>query len=337
MAHHKVEISTSTIFKTIALILGLWLAYYLLDVLVMLFVVVLLAVAIEPGVARLSKWGIPRVLSVMLVFLAIIAFLGLIVYIVIPPLVVQIAELANNIPFYVDKFTDFSNSYNTKASQQILNTISKSLDKLTSGVIGATVTVFGGLVTTITIATLTFYLLLEERGVRKAIMSVLPSRNREKIAEMGQRIGIKIGHWLRGQLVLMVFMGILIGSCMWAIGAPYSLALGVIAGVLELVPVLGPIIAATVAVALTFAAGSPIWMLIVIVAVFVVIQQIENQVIVPKIMQKAIGVSPIVIIIAVIVGGRLLGLGGAVLAIPLVGIFSVLLQEYLRIVNRDTQ
>lgn len=310
MAHHKVEISTSTIFKTIALILGLWLAYYLLDVLVMLFVVVLLAVAIEPGVARLSKWGIPRVLSVMLVFLAIIAFLGLIVYIVIPPLVVQIAELANNIPFYVDKFTDFSNSYNTKASQQILNTISKSLDKLTSGVIGATVTVFGGLVTTITIATLTFYLLLEERGVRKAIMSVLPSRNREKIAEMGQRIGIKIGHWLRGQLVLMVFMGILIGSCMWAIGAPYSLALGVIAGVLELVPVLGPIIAATVAVALTFAAGSPIWMLIVIVAVFVVIQQIENQVIVPKIMQKAIGVSPIVIIIAVIVGGRLLGLGG---------------------------
>lgn len=337
MAHHKVEISTSTIFKTIALILGLWLAYYLLDVLVMLFVVVLLAVAIEPGVARLSKWGIPRVLSVMLVFLAIIAFLGLIVYIVIPPLVVQIAELANNIPFYVDKFTDFSNSYNTKASQQILNTISKSLDKLTSGVIGATVTVFGGLVTTITIATLTFYLLLEERGVRKAIMSVLPSRNREKIAEMGQRIGIKIGHWLRGQLVLMVFMGILIGSCMWAIGAPYSLALGVIAGVLELVPVLGPIIAATVAVALTFAAGSPIWMLIVIVAVFVVIQQIENQVIVPKIMQKAIGVSPIVIIIAVIVGGRLLGLGGAVLAIPLVGIFSVLLQEYLRIVNRDAQ
>lgn len=337
MANHKVEISMSTIVKTIALVLGLWFAYYLLDIIVMLFVVVLLAVAIEPGVARLSKWGIPRVLSILIVFLAIIAGLGLVVYIVIPPLVSQIGELANNIPVYIDKFTDFSNNYNTKASQQILNTISNSLDNLTNGVIGATITLFGGLVTALTIATLTFYLLLEEREVRKAIMNVLPSRNREKVAEMGQRIGLKIGHWLRGQLVLMIFIGTIIGVCMWAVGAPYSLALGVIAGMLELVPVLGPIIAAAVAVALSFAVGAPIWMLVVIVAVFVVVQQIENQIIVPKLMQKAIGVSPIVIIIAIIVGGRLLGVGGAILAIPLVGILSVLLQEYLRMTNREEQ
>lgn len=335
MKSYKIEISTATIVKAIAIILGLWLAYYILDVLLMLFIVVLLAMALEPGVTRITNWGVPRSISILIVFILLIAAFGLAVYIIVPPLVVQVRELANNAPVYIDKVTNFSASYSAKATQQILDTVSNSLGKLTGGFLGATIALFGGIVSVLTVMTLTFYLLLEEKGLRKALMNLVPLKGREKVAEMGQRIGAKIGLWISGQVTIMIIVGFMIGLAMWVVGAPYALALGVIAGILELIPVIGPVISGAVAVGIAFAAGAPYWLLIVIVAIYVVVQQLENQILVPKIMQKAIGVSPIVVIIAIIIGGKLLGVSGAVLAIPLVGIVSVLSQEYLKLANRN--
>lgn len=335
MKTHRIEITTSTILKTIAIILGLWLAYYILDVIILLFVVVMLTVALEPIVTKITLWGVPKVLSIIIVFVVLIALFGLAIYIVIPPLVEQVQSLANNAPVYINKFTDFSSGYSTQATQKILDTVSSSLGKYTEGIVGATIALFGGIVSTLTVVVLTFYLLIEEKAIRKSLLSLVPLKNKARIADMSRRMGIKIGLWLRGQFSLMVLVGLMTTLAMQVIGAPYALAIGVTAGLLELVPLLGPIIAGALGAFIVFASGAPLWQVGALITIFIVVQQIENQILVPKIMQKAIGVSPVVVIIAILVGGRLLGVGGAVLAIPIVGIISVFAHEYLK--NKKTE
>lgn len=335
MKTHRIEITTSTILKTIAIVLGLWLAYYILDVLILLFVVVMLTVALEPIVTKITLWGVPKVLSILIVFVVLIAIFGLAIYIVIPPLVEQIQSLANNAPIYIEKFTDYSSSHSTQATQKILDTVSSSLGKYTEGIVGATVALFGGIISALTVVVLTFYLLIEEKTIRKSLLDLVPLKNKARIADMSRRIGIKIGLWLRGEFSLMVLVGLMITLAMQVIGAPYALAIGVTAGLLELVPLLGPIIAGALGAFIVFASGAPLWQVGALIVIFIVVQQIENQILVPKIMQKAIGVSPVVVIVAILVGGRLLGVGGAVLAIPIVGIISVFAHEYLK--NKKTE
>lgn len=334
MTEQKVEISTGTIIKFIAIILGLWLAYYILDILILLFVVLLLATALEPTVTKLSSWGIPRVLSILIVFIVLGGLFGLAVYIVIPPLVTQIKELAQNAPDYINKITNFSATYSASASQQILGSLSNSLGKLTGGFFGAVIALFGGVVSVLTLIVLTFYILLEAKGLKTSLIDLISTKNRAKIADMGQRITLKLGLWIRGQISLMVIIGLMTTLAMQIMSIPYALSLGVVAGILEIVPVIGPIISGLFAVAIAIAAGIAVWKIVVIVAIYVLIQQLESQILVPKIMQKAIGVSPIVVIIAIIIGGELLGAGGAIIAIPIVGILSVFMQEYLRVKKR---
>jgi len=331
----KIEITTATIIKIIAIVLGLWLAYYILDILVLIFVVILLAVALEPIVARLTGWGIPRVLSILIVFVVVIAVFGLAVYIVVPPLAMQMKELASNAPAYFDKITNFSASYSAKATQQILSSVSNSLGSITGGFFSATVALFGGFISIVTGVVLTFYLLLEERGIRKTLIDLTPARERTRVGEMSQHIGIKMGLWLRGQLMLMVIVGLMTTLAMQIIGMPFALALGVSAGLLEIIPIIGPIISGVFAVIIAMAAGVALWKIIVIIAIYIAIQQIESQLLVPKIMQKAMGISPIVVIIAILIGDRLLGLGGAILAIPIVGVLAVFTQEYLKTKKLD--
>jgi len=330
MTTQKIEISTTTIIKFIAIILGLWATYYILDVLVLLFIVVLLTIALQPSVTKLTSWGVPKVLSILIVFVAMAAVFGLAVYIIIPSLVTQISELAQNAPTYINKVTNFSASFSAKGTQQILDTISGSLSKLTEGFFGAIIALFGGVISVLTVLVLTFYMLLDEGGIKKALINLIPQKNRARFAVMAQHIVVKMGLWIRGQLTLMIIVGIVTALAMQIIGVPYALSLGVAAGILEIIPVIGPIVAGLLAVLIAIAAGMAIWKIAIVVALYIIIQQLESQLLVPKIMQKAMGVSPIVVIIAILIGGKLLGVGGAILAIPIVGILSVLLQEYFK-------
>lgn len=337
MAEQKIEISTGTIIKFIAIVLGLWLAYYILDVLILLFVVLLLAMALEPTVTKLTSWGVPKVLSIIIVFVVLGGIFGLAVYIVIPSLVTQITELAQNAPNYIDKVSNFSASYSASATQQVLNSISGSLGKLTEGFWGAIIALFGGVISVLTVIVLTFYILLEEKNLKRGLINLMPAKNRARVADMGQRIALKMGLWIRGEVSLMVIVGLVTTLAMQIMGVPYALSLGVVAGILEIVPVMGPIISGLIAVVIAIAAGMAIWKIVVIVAIYIIIQQLESQILVPKIMQRAIGVSPIVVIIAILIGGKLLGAGGAVIAIPIIGILSVFAQEYFRSKKRSEE
>jgi len=327
MTEPKTEISTLSIVKFLAIVLGLWVAYYIRDILVLLFVVLLLATALEPMVGRLTRWGIPRVFSILLVYLLITAMVVLAIYLVVPPLASQLRDLANNLPDHIKRISGVRVG-DALTTQRILDSITQSLSKLSGGVFNAIVAIFGSILSALTVLTLTFYLLVEERGMRKALMAAVPSQRREKIAELSHKIGVKLGMWLRGQLTLMVIVAAATAIGLAILRVPYPLALALLAGILELMPVVGPIAAGLVAVTVAFISGAEMWQLIGIVILYILVQQLENQVLVPKIMKRAIGVSPVVIITAILIGGKLLGLGGAALAIPVVAILAVVSNEY---------
>ena len=303
-------------------------AYFIKDILLLLFVVVLLAVALEPIITKLSSWRVPRVISILAVYLALFFIIGLTVYLILPPLVSQLGDLANNLPAYLSKLSDVKVSQDTLATQKILDSATQGLSTLSGGIFNAMVAIFGGIFSMLTVLTLTFYLLIDEGGMRKAFIALMPLGQREKTAETMHKIGIKLGNWLRGQISLMLIVGALTALGLSILDVPYALALGLLAALLELVPIIGPIIAGLAAVLIAFVSGAVVWQLIAVVILYTVIQQVENQILVPKIMNKAVGVSPIGIIVAILIGGKLLGLTGAMLAIPVVTVISVISSEY---------
>jgi predicted PurR-regulated permease PerM len=177
-----------------------------------------------------------------------------------------------------------------------------------------------------TIFILTFYLLLDEKNVKNFISNILPSEYQEQIIAVINKIAVKVGSWFRGQVFLGLIIFVIDYIGLTILHVPYALILAIIAGLLELIPTVGPFIAGLIAafVALTI---SP-WLALLVICLFLAVQFVENIIIVPKVMQKAVGISPVVILIALLIGGKLMGVIGAILAIPLAASLSVVILEW---------
>ncbi|MBU1092396.1 AI-2E family transporter [Patescibacteria group bacterium] len=321
------EISVLSVFKVILLLIALWLLYLIRDVLIILLVVGIISIALEPFVVKLEKDRIPRALSVIVLYVALLVLLGLAFYFIIPPVATQIRELALNLPYYSTRISEV-NFGNIAPISSVLDSISSNLSGIAGGVFGTLVSVFGGIAYAIIIFALTFYALVDSEGIRRSLATLIPYGHKNKLQETITKISNKLGDWLRGQLVLMLIVGVLDGSILAILGIKYALTLGLLSGLLEIVPVIGPIISALTAVLVAFISGEPLWKVAVILLAYIVVQQLENNILVPKIMQKAIGLSPLLVIIAILIGHRLLGLGGAILAVPVAAGIQVVLEEY---------
>lgn len=322
------EISVLSIFKVLLVIAILWLAYVLRDILVLILVVGIIVTAIEPFVAKLAGEGIPRSVSVIVLYLAILAVLSLFIYFIIPPVASQVKELTLNFPYYSDRITHFDFGSASSAVSNMLDQLASKLSSIAGGLFTAIISIFGGIVSAVTIFVLTYYFLVEEEGIRKGVMKLVAPENRPKLQDAFDKVSIKLGHWLRGQITLMVIIGFVDGLALWILGVPFALTLGLLSGFLEIIPVVGPIVAGVIAVLVAFISGIALWKIIAIVIIYVAIQQLENHILVPKIMQKAVGLSPVVVILAILIGNKLLGLGGAILAVPVAAGIQVVLNEY---------
>jgi predicted PurR-regulated permease PerM len=189
-------------------------------------------------------------------------------------------------------------------------------------VIGAVFGVLGGLFGLFTILILTFYLLVEGESLRNTLVRLFPRERRAEAAAASRDITEKVSAWLGGQLLLAAIIGTTSAIGLWFLGIPFFYVLALISAVGELIPVVGPILAAIPAVAV---AASVSWNKVLLVVIFFVVQQqIENHVLVPKIMQRQVGISPVTVIISLLIGGRLLGITGALLAVPTAAILQVL-------------
>lgn len=330
------EISLSSVLKVLLLLVAIWIAYLLKDVLILLLVVAIITIALEPFVHKLSDQGVPRGLSVIVLYLALFSILGIMVYFLIPPITNQIKELALNFPYYASKFSEINLGSNTLTLNKILGDFATKLSSLTGNMVTGVVSIFGGFVSAVMILALTYYALVDTKGIKAMVVKILPVEQKDKFREAMDKVSAKLSDWMSGQISLMVIIGVIDWLALLILGIPYALVLGLIAGLLEIVPVIGPIIAGAVAVLIALVASVSFWKILVIVAIYTLVQQIENHILVPKIMQKAVGLSPLIVIIAILIGSKLLGAGGAILAVPIAAGIQVFLDEYTGLNSKKT-
>ena len=322
----ELYIPTETILKVAAVFVALWFLWVVRDILILFFIVLILVTAMSPIIDRWStKMARPLAIALLygMIFSAILVALSLI----IPPLVIQIRDLARNLPDYVQDFLPRGSLRDVVTlSQASLSSISEQLSNIGASLYSTTSAFVSGLFAIFTVLVLTFYLLVEEKGARKFFLSLVPNEDRrQRLVEAVEKIGTKMGAWVRGQLLLMLVVGLIDMIGLFILGVPYALTLGVWAGLTEIVTYVGPIVGAIPAAVIAFG-ESPVKGVLVIV-LFALVQQIEAQFLVPKIMQRAVGLSPVVIILAILIGAKLMGLLGVVLAVPLAAGLAVLLQE----------
>jgi len=332
------EISTNSIIKVLLVLFLIWLIYLIRDVVVILFVSIILVSILEPAVNWLKLKGIPKSLAVVMIYLVLVAVLALIIGLIVPPIGAQIDQLSDSFPVYWAKITtEFSvtaNFLDKYGIYQSLKTAFQSLNfsQATTGIFSRLQDFGRGLISSLVILVITFYLLVQENATKRILHSIMPVKYLPYAYQVFSRIQKRLGGWLRGQLLLaliiflVTYVGLLIIGLFFG-SVKYALILALLAGLFEVVPYLGPIFSGLIAVFLTFF-QSPLKAVFVL-ALFIIIHPLENHLIVPQVMKKTVGLNPVVSITALLIGAELGGFLGVVLAIPIATVLSVFVQDFL--------
>ncbi|TSC61087.1 MAG: hypothetical protein G01um1014107_125 [Parcubacteria group bacterium Gr01-1014_107] len=332
----NINISTGSVFKVLLIVLFIAGLFFLRDLVLVVLTAVLIASAIEPATKWFGRHRIPRLLAVLWVYLGGALVLAATFYFLLIPLIGEAASFLQTLPEHLvipeawnplgslsePLFGDLSKGFSI---QEFLDRVNVVLSG-TFNFLGAVSTFFGGIFSLALIVVLSFYLAVQENGVAKFLQLVSPVKYEHYVLDLWRRAEIKIGLWMQGQIVLAVIIGVLTYLGLVLLGIPNALLLAFLAAVLELIPVFGPIIAAVPAVILGFVDGG-LTLALVVAGFYVIIQQFESQLIYPLVVRKVVGISPIVVILALIVGFRLAGFLGILLSVPLATIMLIFFED----------
>ncbi len=316
---------------TIAVLLGLLVAYRVRDVLLLIYVSALFAVVLSPAIdgvrrVRLGKWRPSRGLAILLIVIAGLALLAIFVIFAVPPIFHDLQGVAADLPRRVSSQLDrirhlpFAQNLNFSVLQE-------NVARAMGGVVGVFKGVAGGVVAFFSWLILTAYFILDgERAFRWA-MSLFPPRRRQRLESALLRAEVRVRHWLVGQAALMLILGLSSALAFGLLRIKYFYALAVIAGGLNIVPVVGPLV--SLVLAATVAAFDSWTKLLGVLAFYFVYQQIENAFLTPRIMKFSVNLPPLAVIVALAMGGALAGVLGALIAVPTAAVLAVLIDEYL--------
>lgn len=315
----KIEVSHKTIVFTVVFLLSLWVLFQIKDILFLIFIAFILMTALRPFVDWLGWSRIPRVLVILLIYAVFFGFFGVSFAGTIPTLVFQSTKFMQELPTFVEKVLPYWNIDAQSLSQQIAP-ISENILKLTVGI-------FSNILTTLTVLVFTFYFLLERKNLESLLTGAMGEDAGERVMDALKEIETRLGAWVNGQLFLMALIGTSVYLGLSLLHVEFALPLAIIAGFLEIVPMIGPIVSAipAVLVALTM---SP-FLALSVVALYFIIQQIENNIFVPLVLKKSVGLAPVITIFALMIGGRLAGIVGAILAVPVVLVLQVIFHAFL--------
>jgi len=319
----KIEISHRTIVFTVIFLLVLWLLYFLRGVLIILFLALILMAALNPLVDRLERWRLPRALAIALIYLLIFSVIGLAIWGVIPPLVNQTQNLISRFPSYLESLKWLGVDKEVVYNQ--LNQLTEQLGVISSGIIRTFVSFFQNLINIVVLLVISFYLLLERKNLGRYLLRFFGDNAEKTGIRVMDEIEKRLGGWIRAEIVLMIIIGLLTFIGLTLLGIDYALPLAILAGFLEIIPNIGPFISAIPAVLVALFI-SPL-MALAVAALYFLVQQIENNFIVPQLMAKECGLNPLITIIALIAGFKLGGVIGAILAVPVVLLIEIILTE----------
>jgi predicted PurR-regulated permease PerM len=322
------DFSVKSVFTVVFGLILLGLMFYLRDIIVLFFLAFIIATAIEPLVNWLAKKGVPRWVTI----LGILGGMTLLIYglvrLVIPPMTAQINHLIDNRQVLTEKVVNYLNSAPESVRTAVYDFSNQIPDKIakyssSTAVLNNVLGVFSGFFGFISVIVIAFYVLLENNAMENFVHDYWPTKSKDRAVKVFKEIVEKISLWARGQLMLSGTMGLMTFIGLSVLRVDYALTLALIAAVMELLPVVGPIIAAVPAILVAFAI-SPVLALWVTL-LYLGLHQFENHVLVPQVMKRAVGLSPVVIIFSLLVGAKLLGIIGVVIAVPVASAVAVLL------------
>jgi predicted PurR-regulated permease PerM len=343
----NVSISVGTVLKTVLLLLAIFLLFLIKDVVLVVLTAIVVASSIEPATKWIIRRGIPRVFSVVILYGIMGAMLAGMFYVFIPVLLQDTSDFLTSVPQYLDKVSLWNpiDSTGVEHSKQVASEISQgiaesrtvvadlkssvnpsigsavgeinnALSNVSAGFIQTVSSIFGGIFGFILIVILSFYLSVQEDGIEKFLRIVIPLKHEKYAINLWKRSQEKIGLWMQGQLILAVLVGVLVYLGLTILGVRNALLFAFLAGLLETIPLFGPIIAAIPAVATAYT-DSGISAGLFVAGLYLIIQQFENHLIYPLVVTKIVGVPPILVILALIVGGKLAGFLGLLLSVPM--------------------
>jgi predicted PurR-regulated permease PerM len=334
---HKIDISFTTVLKVVAALAFCYFLGIIFNTILIVFVSIILASSIKPMVKNAEHYRIPKTLATMLIVFGFVGFLITALYLGVQPIFRETLDFISHFGEFLDRI---STNFNiqipdkeriTELAKNYAGNIGGQVGNASGELINFGKSIMTILLSTLGLLALTFYQIAEDGKVKNFIANFF-GNNKEKVKSIIDRSEAKLGSWFRGQLSLMIFIGCFTYTVLFVIGlfnpviAEFALPLAVIAGVLEIVPVLGPTLALIPALVVG-AAASPLYILVILIA-YLIIQQIEANIIIPRVMNKAIGIDPMIVIIGIMVGNSLMGPIGSLLSLPIMAVLSVLYEEW---------
>lgn len=304
------------------------------NLLVLVLVAMFLAVSLDPAVRWLVARGLPRGLAVAVILVVLGAILAAFLVSVIPHLVGQFTTLVHTLPSYLARLADRSRRYqelNTRyhLSQRLEGVVAELPERLASGALGLTSRILGGLIAAITVLVFTIYFLLDLPRLRRGVVRLFTVDRRARYGAMVDVMVDKVGTYMIGRLAIGLLGGLVAGIALAVLGIPYALPLAILIGLLDVIPLLGHPVGSALAV-LVALFTVPLWpTTVVLILVLVAYQQVENYLIGPRILSHSVEISSAAVLLAALLGAAVLGVVGALMAIPVAAAVKVLLVQQI--------
>ena len=327
---NTLDISGSAILKISAAIIAFYVLYQIRSILVWFLFALVISILFEPPVSFLTRLKIPRILSVIFVYVAFFGLLTLIAYITIPMLINEIQEFSRILPQYFEIIAPPLKQLGLTAFTDVesaLKALNGILKEVAANILNILFLVFGGIFTTIFILTTAIFISLEEKGIERTLSLLSKKEQEERVVSLWNRCRKKVSNWFLTRVIACLFIGVLSTISLFIFDAPYPFTLGALAGVLNFIPIIGALTTGL----LFFTAISLDSMAKALFAVlaYIVIQQLENNILTPIISKKLIDLSPALVLISMAIGGTLWGFLGVILGVPILGISYEFIKDYL--------
>jgi predicted PurR-regulated permease PerM len=331
MNDRSITISAGTIFKGILILILFYVLWYLHDIVLVIIAAIIIASALEPATQWCIRHKIHRIVAVVAMYIIVGLFFAAIIIFFIPQLLNEAVSYFSTIPDTINvrdlwpsvqSFIPISDQ--SISLHDLVAAFQNNISGTTSNAFHTATVIFGGALSFLLTVILSFYLSVQEDGVVNFLRIVTPVKSHEYVVGLWRRSRRKIGLWLQGQLILCLIIGILVYLGLLILGIPHALLLASLAALFELIPVFGPILSSIPAIITALATGG-ITQVLFVIGLYIIIYQFESNLIYPLVVRKIVGISPIVVILALVIGAELAGVLGAILAVPL----SAALMEFV--------
>ena len=324
-----IEISPKTIFWILGIGILAALLYMVRDIIGVLIFAIIIASALEPILQFAESKKLPRLLSLIVIYILFFVVFAAVIYIILPLILDQFRDFTQNYPDYFGKIEEAAGTITflpglSANVRDLLDQLTVQIPSFTS-LLSYASSIFGGIISFIIVLVISFYLSLSRGALDDFLGSVMPPQFEAYAHGLWIRAQKKMGRWLQAQVLLSFIMAAIVGIGLWILGVKYAFLAAITVGILEIVPFVGPIVAGAVSTLLALS-QSPIlglWTLIF----FVAAQQLENHVLVPLLLKKLVGLNPVAVILAILVGAKLGRILGILLAVPLAAVVDEFFED----------